>query len=185
MSNNPTVPAGIVITTNPAPGQVVAVADTVEIVVSTGKVAVPQLIGLPLAEAEAKLKEQGLVLKATEVENSQVAPGKVTGQADAADSLVEQGKTITVTVAKAPAPPPPPPTPTPTPTPTKSAPRRTRPWADCSPNPARERPTVPATGRRRRFRCLPGQCLMSGLRSAARSAAPAMPSDSSQLPSIW
>ena len=122
MSNNPTVPVGIVITTNPAPGQVVAVADAVEIVVSTGKVAVPQLIGLPLAEAEAKLKEQGLVLKATEVENSQVAPGKVTGQADAADSLVEQGKTITVTVAKAPAPPPPPsPSPTPTPTPTKSA----------------------------------------------------------------
>jgi serine/threonine-protein kinase len=120
MSNNPTVPVGIVITTNPAPGQVVAVADAVEIVVSTGKVAVPQLIGLPLAEAEAKLKEQGLVLKATEVENSQVAPGKVTGQADAADSLVEQGKTITVTVAKAPAPPPPP-SPTPTPTPTKSA----------------------------------------------------------------
>lgn len=120
MSNNPKVPVGIVITTNPAPGQVVGVADAVEIVVSTGKVAVPQLIGLPLAEAEAKLKEQGLLLNATEVENSQVAPGKVTGQADAADSLVEQGKTITVTVAKAPAPAPPP-APSPTPTPTKSA----------------------------------------------------------------
>lgn len=117
MSNNPTVPVGIVITTNPAPGQVVAVADAVEIVVSTGKVAVPQVIGLPLAEAEAKLKEQGLKLNATEVENSQVGPGKVTGQADAADSLVEQGKTITVTVAKAPAPPPPP---SPTPTPSKT-----------------------------------------------------------------
>ena len=117
MSNHPTVPVGIVITTNPAPGQVVAVADAVEIVVSTGKVAVPQLIGLPLAEAEAKLTEQGLKLKATEVENSQVGPGKVTGQADAADSLVEQGKTITVTVAKAPAPPP---SPTPTPTPSKT-----------------------------------------------------------------
>ncbi|MDF9749900.1 Stk1 family PASTA domain-containing Ser/Thr kinase [Arthrobacter sp. ES3-54] len=121
MSNNPTVPVGIVITTNPAPGQIVAVADAVEIVVSTGKVAVPQLIGLPRAEAEAKLTAQGLKLNATEVENSQVAPGKVTGQSDAADSLVEQGKTITVTVAKAPAPPPSPaPTPTPTPTPTKT-----------------------------------------------------------------
>ena len=120
MSNHPTVPVGIVITTNPAPGQVVAVADAVEIVVSTGKVAVPQLIGLPLAEAEAKLTEQGLLLKVTEVENSQVGPGKVTGQADAADSLVEQGKTITVTVAKAPAPAPPP-SPSPTPTPSKTA----------------------------------------------------------------
>jgi serine/threonine-protein kinase len=55
------------------------------------------------------------------VENSQVAPGKVTGQADAADSLVEQGKTINVTVAKAPAPPPAPsPSPSPTPSPTKT-----------------------------------------------------------------
>ncbi|MFF2030463.1 Stk1 family PASTA domain-containing Ser/Thr kinase [Arthrobacter sp. NPDC058192] len=121
LSNDPTVPAGIVITTNPAPGKVVAVADAVEIVVSTGKVAVPQLIGLPVAEAEAKLTAQGLKLNVTEVENSQVAPGKVTGQADAADSLVEQGKTITVTVAKAPAPPPPPsPAPSPTPSPTKT-----------------------------------------------------------------
>ena len=183
MSNNPTVPVGIVITTNPAPGQVVAVADAVEIVVSTGKVAVPQLIGLPLAEAEAKLKEQGLVLKATEVENSQVAPGKVTGQADAADSLVEQGKTITVTVAKAPAPPAAPRR-RPRRRPPRPRPRRTRPWADCSPNPVGKdrRCRLPP---RRSFQCLPGQCLMSGLRSAARSAAPAMPSDSSQLPSIW
>jgi serine/threonine-protein kinase len=117
MSNHPTVPVGIVITTNPAPGQIVAVGDTVEIVVSTGKVAVPQLVGLQLAEAETKLTEQGLKINVTEVENSQVAPGKVTGQADAANSLVEQGKTIAVTVAKAPAPPP---TPTPTPTPTKT-----------------------------------------------------------------
>jgi len=121
LSNDPAVPAGIVITTNPAPGKVVGVADAVEIVISTGKVAVPQLIGLPVAEAEAKLTAQGLKLNVTEVENSQVAPGKVTGQADAADSLVEQGKTITVTVAKAPAPPPAPsPAPSPTPSPTKT-----------------------------------------------------------------
>jgi serine/threonine-protein kinase len=126
MANRPTVPAGIVITTNPAPGQNVAAGSTVEIIVSTGKVAVPQLIGLPQAEAEAALRALGLGMNATAVENSQVEPGKVTGQADAAEALVEQGKTITVTVAKAPAPPPPPPpppspTPTPTPTPTKSS----------------------------------------------------------------
>ena len=121
MANSPTVLAGMVITTNPAPGQNVAAGSTVELIVSTGKVAVPQLIGRPQAEAEAALKELGLVLKATEVENSQVEPGKVTGQSDAADAQVEQGKTITVTVAKAPAPPPTPtPTPTPTPSPTAS-----------------------------------------------------------------
>ena len=121
MANSPTVPAGIVITTKPAPGQNVAPGSTVEIIVSTGKVAVPQLVGLPRADAEAALKALGLGMNATEVENSQVEPGKVTGQADAAEALVEQGKTIAVTVAKAPAPPPSPsPTPTPTPTPTST-----------------------------------------------------------------
>ena len=124
------------------------------------------------------------MLKATEVENSQVAPGKVTGQADAADSLVEQGKTITVTVAKAPA---------------AAAPADAH--ADAHADADQERVQrgrgpgrpVPLTRSEkprcrlppRRASALPGQCLMSGLRSAARSAAPAMPSDSSQLPSIW
>ncbi|MCU1522907.1 MAG: serine/threonine protein kinase [Arthrobacter sp.] len=120
MSNSPTVPAGIVITTKPVPGQPVAVGSTVELVVSTGKVAVPQLIGLPLAEADGAVKALGLTLSVTEVENSQVEPGKVTAQSDAPEALVEQGKVIAVTVAKAP-PPPPAPSPTPTPTPTKSS----------------------------------------------------------------
>ncbi|WP_087872349.1 Stk1 family PASTA domain-containing Ser/Thr kinase [Arthrobacter globiformis] len=117
MANSATVPAGLVITTKPAPGQQVAVGSTVEIVVSTGKVAMPELRGMTRAEAEAALKELGLVAVIQEVENSQVQPGKVTGQSDPLNSLVEQGKAITVTVAKAPAPEP---TPTPTPTPTPS-----------------------------------------------------------------
>ena len=121
MANSPTVPAGIVITTNPAPGQKVATGSIVEIIVSTGKVVVPQLVGLPQAEAEAALTALGLVMNATEVENSQVEPGKVTGQSDPAEAPVEQGKTVAVTVAKAPPPPPPSPTPTPTPTSTTTA----------------------------------------------------------------
>ena len=120
MNNSPTVPAGIVITTKPAPGQPVAVGSTVELVVSTGKVAVPQLIGLPLAEADGAVKALGLTLSVTEVENSQVEPGKVTAQSDAPEALVEQGKVIAVTVAKAP-PPPPAPSPSPTPTSTKGS----------------------------------------------------------------
>lgn len=119
MNNSPTVPAGIVITTKPAPGQAVAVGSAVELVVSTGKVAMPQLIGLPQAEAEAALKALGLLISVTEAENSQVEPGRVTAQSDAADALVEQGKTIPVVVAKAP--PPPPTTPSPKPTSTKGS----------------------------------------------------------------
>jgi len=125
-ANSATVPAGIVITSNPAPGQSVGVGTSVELIVSTGKVVVPELRGLMRDEAEAALKELGLVPSVVEVENSQVEPGKVTDQSDAANAAVEQGKTITVVVAKAPPPPPPPaptetatPTPTPTPKPTR------------------------------------------------------------------
>ena len=120
MANSATVPGGLVITTKPAPGQQVAVGSTVEIVVSTGKVAMPELRGLTRAEAEAALKELGLTGCHREVENSQVAPGKVTDQSDPLNALVEQGKSITITVAKAPAPKP---TPTPSPTPSPSPPR--------------------------------------------------------------
>jgi serine/threonine-protein kinase len=51
----------------------------------------------------------------TEVENSQVEPGRVTDQSDPVNAAVEQGKTVAIVVAKAP---PPPPSPTATPTPT-------------------------------------------------------------------
>jgi beta-lactam-binding protein with PASTA domain len=115
MANSASVPAGLVITTKPAPGDTVAIGTTVEIVVSTGKVAMPELRGLPQPEAEAALKNLGLSIAVREVENSEVEPGKVTEQSDPANALVEQGKTISVIVAKAPAPKP---TPTPTPTPT-------------------------------------------------------------------
>jgi serine/threonine-protein kinase len=96
----------------------VGTGSTVDLVVSTGKVSVPQLVGLSVADAEALLKENGLAMAVTEQENSQVPPGKVTSQGDAFKSLVEQGKTISVVVAKAPAP-----SPTPSPTPSPSGTR--------------------------------------------------------------
>lgn len=119
LSNSPTVPTGSVISTKPASGAVVGAGSTVDLVVSTGKVSVPQLVGLNVADAEALLKENGLAIAITEQENSQVTPGKVTSQGDAFKSLVDQGKTISVIVAKAPAPPPSP-SPTPTPSDTRS-----------------------------------------------------------------
>lgn len=119
-ANSATVPAGIVITTSPAPGQMVGVGTSVELVVSTGKVAVPELRGRTREEAEAALKELSLVPSVVEVENAQVEPGRVTEQSDPVNASVEQGKTVTIVVAKAPPPPPPSPDPTPTPTPTSS-----------------------------------------------------------------
>ncbi|WP_314212613.1 Stk1 family PASTA domain-containing Ser/Thr kinase [Pseudarthrobacter equi] len=118
-ANSATVPAGIVITTSPAPGQSVGVGTTVELVVSTGKVAVPELRGRTREEAEAALKDLGLVPNVVEAENGQVEAGRVTDQSDAVNAAVEQGKTITIVVAKAP-PPPPTATPSPIPTPTST-----------------------------------------------------------------
>ena len=54
-ANSATVPAGIVITTSPAPGQKVGVGTSVELVVSTGKVAVPELRGRTREDAVAAL----------------------------------------------------------------------------------------------------------------------------------
>lgn len=114
-THSATVPMGQVIGTAPAPGAPIATTSTVELQISSGKVLMPQLIGLPLAEAEAALKANGLMMQVVEQENSQVEPGKVTAQSEVFNTEVDQGKLVTVTVAKAPAPPP---TPTPTPTPT-------------------------------------------------------------------
>ncbi|GAC1597606.1 MAG: Stk1 family PASTA domain-containing Ser/Thr kinase [Pseudarthrobacter sp.] len=116
-ANSATVPGGRVITTNPAPGQMVGVGSTVEIVISTGKVSMPELRGRTGAEAEAGLRELGLVPNIQQAENSQVEAGRVTDQSEPVNAAVDQGKTINVVVAKAP---PPPPTPTPTPTPSPS-----------------------------------------------------------------
>ncbi|WP_350004151.1 Stk1 family PASTA domain-containing Ser/Thr kinase [Pseudarthrobacter sp. WHRI 8279] len=116
-ANSATVPAGIVITTSPAPGQMVGVGTSVELIVSTGKVALPELRGRTREEAEAALKELSLVPAVIEVENAQVEAGRVTDQSDPVNATVEQGKTVTIVVAKAPPPPPPSPEPTPTPTP--------------------------------------------------------------------
>ncbi|MDI2035205.1 Serine/threonine-protein kinase PknB [Paenarthrobacter nitroguajacolicus] len=114
-THSATVPMGQVINTAPAPGAPIGTTSTVELQISSGKVLMPQLIGLPQAEAEAALKVNGLTMTVVEQENSQVDPGVVTAQSEAFNSEVDQGKMVTVTVAKAPAPAP---TPTPTPTPT-------------------------------------------------------------------
>jgi serine/threonine-protein kinase len=125
-ANSATVPGGRVITTNPAPGQMVGVGSTVEIVISTGKVAMPELRGRTRAEAEATLKDLGLVPNVQEVENPEVEAGRVTDQSEPVNAAVDQGKTINVVVAKAPPPPPPPPAPSPTPTPSPSPTRTGR-----------------------------------------------------------
>ncbi|MFJ3957333.1 Stk1 family PASTA domain-containing Ser/Thr kinase [Arthrobacter sp. NPDC090010] len=113
-ANSSTVGAGLVITTKPAPGQTVPVGSKVEIVVSTGKVAVPDLVGKNAEEASALLAGLGLKVS-LDPQDSDKPVGQVTGQSVAADGLIDQGGTVILTIARKP-------TPTPTPTPTTPTP---------------------------------------------------------------
>lgn len=104
-ANSPTVPAGRVLSTTPAPGASVPVDSTVNLVLSTGNVTVPDLVGSTLENAQAILADPLYQLGVTvnEMENDTIAPGTVIEQSVPAGMDVEQGSTISLTVAKAPA----------------------------------------------------------------------------------
>ncbi|MET4060523.1 serine/threonine protein kinase/beta-lactam-binding protein with PASTA domain [Arthrobacter sp. UYP6] len=124
-ANSATVPAGRVLSTTPGLGQSVPVGTSVNLVLSTGNVTVPDLVGIPVESAEAILADPAYSLTVTinEVENAVVEPGIVTDQSIPGGSDVEQGSTIALTVAKAPAEPTAEPSPSasPEPSPSKSA----------------------------------------------------------------
>ncbi|WP_461169756.1 Stk1 family PASTA domain-containing Ser/Thr kinase [Arthrobacter sp. Z1-15] len=103
-ANSATVPAGRVLSTNPAPGEAVPVGSSVNLVLSTGNVTVPDLIGTTLENAQIILADPAYQLPVTvnEVENATVPPGTVTAQSVPGGMDVEQGSTISLTVAKAP-----------------------------------------------------------------------------------
>lgn len=104
--NNPTVPAGMVVGVSPGEGEAVKAESTIDIILSTGKVEVPSLVGLTRDEAIAALTGPDTLLS-TNIENVQTdeAPaGTVISQSSAAGTSIEQGSTVTIRVANAPAP---------------------------------------------------------------------------------
>ncbi|MEH0111240.1 Stk1 family PASTA domain-containing Ser/Thr kinase [Tersicoccus sp. MR15.9] len=139
--NSATVDEGSLIATVPGLGKQVPAGSRVDLVVSTGKVTMPQLVGLTEAQARAKLAADDVALpvKVETAENSVVKPGTVTSQSQPANGNVDQGTTVTVTVASAPAKPKakasPSPTPTPSPSPTSSSSPSPSPTASSSPSP--------------------------------------------------
>ncbi|MBO0909383.1 Stk1 family PASTA domain-containing Ser/Thr kinase [Arthrobacter sunyaminii] len=104
-ANSATVAAGRVLSTTPATGASVPPGTTVDLVLSTGNVTVPDLVGSPLENAQIILADPTLQLTFTvnEVESALVEPGIVMEQSIPAGMDVEQGATISLTVAKAPA----------------------------------------------------------------------------------
>ncbi|QRZ61528.1 Stk1 family PASTA domain-containing Ser/Thr kinase [Rothia sp. ZJ932] len=104
--NDPTIPAGLVVAVEPGEGESVKAESTVNIVLSTGKVEVPDLVGLTRDQAIAALTGPDTLLS-TNIENVQTtsAPaGTVMSQSAAPGTSIEQGSTVTIRIANAPTP---------------------------------------------------------------------------------
>lgn len=97
-----TVPAGIVVQTDPGPGRDVRKDGTVRLVVSAGPelVPVPSVTGLTLDEARAALAERGLTLGApTEEYSEDVEQGRIVSQAVAPEQQLRRGEAVDVVVS--------------------------------------------------------------------------------------
>ncbi|OMH34152.1 Stk1 family PASTA domain-containing Ser/Thr kinase [Tersicoccus sp. Bi-70] len=134
--NSATVDEGALINTVPALGKQVPAGSRVDLVISTGRVTMPQVVGLTEAQARAKLSaaDVALPVRIETAENAVVKPGTVTAQSAPANGNVDQGTTVTLTVARAPAKASPSPTPSPS-SPSPSPSPTSKPSASASPTP--------------------------------------------------
>ena len=93
---------GYVVEQNPAPGSEVSPGDEVEIFVSVdaGTVLVPDVVGRPLAQAQAQIQAAGLrFASATEQPSDSVAAGSVISTDPAGGSSVERNSTVNIVVS--------------------------------------------------------------------------------------
>jgi len=114
-------PAGQVIASKPPEGEMVDVGSTVVLVVSTGEVPVPSVVGKTEAEAKAILTTAGFVPAVIPV-TGPGTPGTVSGQNPTAGTPLRLGSTVTVSVVQQPSTTPTTTTPSPTPTTTTPSP---------------------------------------------------------------
>ncbi|MDR5690759.1 Stk1 family PASTA domain-containing Ser/Thr kinase [Agromyces indicus] len=99
---NDTVPAGEVIRTEPAEGEIVDTGTPIRVFISTGReaVAVPDVVNKTLEEAKADLEGAGLVAGSETRQNSPtVAAGTVLGTDPEAGASVETGSTVNFTIS--------------------------------------------------------------------------------------
>jgi len=126
--NDPTILAGVVITTDPAPNELVDRGSVVTLIVSSGpeQVIVPDIIGMTETEAIAALRSAGLQGSSSFVEIPFDDPnnGRVVDQEPEAEQLANRDSVVRFVIGR---------TPTPTPTPTTAAPPPTAPPATSPP----------------------------------------------------
>jgi serine/threonine-protein kinase len=118
-----TVGAGDVIRTDPAAGQSVEKGATVSLVLSSGQMELPDLVGTPYQDARAELLKRGFQVVIVR-EPSEKPVDTVTAQ-DPGPGKVDQGTEVTLTVAD--------PMPSPTTSPTTTETTTTPPPTDTAP----------------------------------------------------
>lgn len=101
-ANSATVPENVVLSTDPAGGTSLDRDSPVRLQVSTGRVTVPDLVGMSRSEAEAALCADIVQLNYNVAvrDSRNEATGTVLEQSPPAGSSVSQGSTITLTVAR-------------------------------------------------------------------------------------
>jgi serine/threonine-protein kinase len=111
-------PAGYVLTQDPGEGTQVAAGSAVNIVVSSGLVAVPPVTNATEAQARSDLAQAGFEVQVVEQEIGTAPPGTVLAQSPQPGTQLARGSLVTITVAI----PLSKPSPTPTPEPTEEPP---------------------------------------------------------------
>ncbi|TAP28766.1 Stk1 family PASTA domain-containing Ser/Thr kinase [Arthrobacter sp. S41] len=106
--NSATVDTDRIIETNPELGSKVKAGSKVDLILSTGQVEVPDLVGMTLDEAERELDDKGLVelsidSSAPAVETDEVSPDEIAIQTPDESATIDQSGSISVILAKAPA----------------------------------------------------------------------------------
>lgn len=99
------LPAGVVLSQDPAPGASLARGTAVYLRVSKGpeSLILPNLVGLSLDDARRLLQDLGVALRrVTQVPRSDIPPGQVMEMTPSAGSQILHGDAVTVTIAAAP-----------------------------------------------------------------------------------
>jgi hypothetical protein len=105
LKSSPDVAAGLVIRTDPAPGERIPVRGTITVEVSDGRVVVCDVVGM--TESQARTACRGLVVSITiqDLPPGSSSNGRVVAQSLTSGSRVEQQTRITLTIGRVPPPP--------------------------------------------------------------------------------
>jgi serine/threonine-protein kinase len=93
------LPSGTVLRSDPVAGTYVDAGTFVNIVVSSGKLNVPNVVGQTEDAARALLSDAGFVVGVSYTVDDSVAPGTVLSQTPIADTPADSGSTVTLLVS--------------------------------------------------------------------------------------